>query len=158
MFYGLNNLFIAYEFIDMDLTKIIHNNKFSLSESVIKGLMLQFLSGLAELHKFQVIHRDIKPQNLLISKKGVLKIADFGFARFISSPGRKMTAGVVSDWYRPPEIFFGATYYGYSIDIWSAGCIFAEFLEKEPLFYGNGEKEILTKIFYLLGVPNVNLI
>lgn len=157
MFYGLNNLFIAYEFIDMDLTKIIHNNKFSLSESVIKGLMLQFLSGLAELHKFQVIHRDIKPQNLLISKKGVLKIADFGFARFISSPGRKMTAGVVSDWYRPPEIFFGATYYAYSIDIWSAGCIFAEFLEKEPLFYGNGEKEILTKIFYLLGVPNVNL-
>ena len=157
MFYSLDSLFIAYEFIDMDLSKIIHDSKFQISENIIKGFMMQFLSGLAELHKFQVLHRDIKPQNLLISKKGILKIADFGLARIIASPGRKMTAGVVSDWYRPPEIFFGANYYSYSIDIWSAGCIFAEFLIKEPIFWGNGEKEILSKIFYLLGVPNVIL-
>lgn len=156
MFYGLNSLFIAYEFLDMDLSKIIHDPKYtSISEDIVKGFMLQFLKGLAELHKFQVLHRDIKPQNLLVSKKGVLKIADFGLARFIASPGRKMTKGVVSDWYRPPEIFFGASYYSFAIDIWSAGCIFAEFLIREPIFYGNGEKEILTKIFYLLGTPNV---
>jgi len=155
MFYSLDNLFIAYEFLDKDLSKIILDQKYQLTEAIIKGFMLQFLTGLAELHKFQVLHRDIKPQNLLVSKKGVLKIADFGLARIIASPGRKMTIGVVSDWYRPPEIFFGSTYYSYSIDIWSAGCIFAEFLIREPIFWGNGEKEILSKIFYLLGVPNV---
>lgn len=157
MFYGLNSLFIAYEFIDMDLTKILQHPKYCYDESIAKGLLLQFLSGLAKLHEYQVIHRDIKPENLLISRKGNLKIADFGFARFIASPNREMTAGVVSDWYRPPEIFFGSTYYSYSVDIWSAGCIFAEFFQKEPLFRGNGEIEILEKIFFLLGVPNVFL-
>jgi serine/threonine protein kinase len=154
-FYSTNNLFIAYEFGDNDISKIIHNKNISLPENIVKSLMYQFLSGLAEIHRFNVIHRDLKPQNLLISRKGVLKVADFGFARFIASPGREMTTGVVTEWYRPPEIFFGAQYYSYSIDIWSAGCIFAEFLQKEPLFYGNGEKEILTKMFYLLGVPDV---
>jgi serine/threonine protein kinase len=155
MFYGSGNFFIAYEYIDRDLSHIIQNKELFLSESIIKGLMKQFLYGLAEIHRFNVIHRDLKPQNLLISKKGILKIADFGFARFISSPGREMTTGVISDWYRPPEIFFGASYYSYSIDIWSVGCIFAEFLQRQPLFYGTGEKEILTKIIYLLGIPTV---
>lgn len=154
MFYGSGNLFIAYEYIDRDLSHIIQNKNIPLTDNIVKGLMKQFLSGLAEIHRFSVIHRDLKPQNLLISKKGVLKIADFGFARFIASPGREMTTGVISDWYRPPEIFFGASFYSYSIDIWSAGCIFAEFLQKFPLFYGVGEKEILTQIFFLLGVPN----
>jgi len=155
MFYGSGNLFIAYEYIDRDLSHIIQNKDLPLSESVIKGLIKQFLNGLTEIHKFNVIHRDLKPQNLLISKGGVIKIADFGLARFIASPGREMTTGVISNWYRPPEIFFGASYYSYSVDIWSAGCIFAEFIQKFPLFYGQGEKDILTQIFYLLGVPNV---
>ena len=157
MFYGLNSLFIAYEYLDMDLTKIIHDNKYSYDEAITKGLMFQFLKGLAKLHENQVLHRDIKPENLLISKEGCLKIADFGFARFVASPNREMTAGVVSDWYRPPEIFFGSKFYSYSVDIWSAGCIFAEFFQKEPLFRGNGEIEILEKIFFLLGVPKVKL-
>jgi len=155
MFYGSGNLFIAYEFLDFDLSHILHNKNIPLTDSIVKGLMRQFLMGLEELHTFNVVHRDLKPQNLLISKKGYLKVADLGFARFVASPGREMTSGVISEWYRPPEIFFGAKYYSYSVDVWSAGCIFAEFLQKEPLFYGTGEKEILTKIFYLLGIPNV---
>ncbi len=148
-------MFIAYEYLNRDLSYVIQNKEIPLAENIIKGLMLQFLRGLAEIHRFNVIHRDLKPQNLLISKSGILKVADFGFARFIASPGREMTTGVISDWYRPPEIFFGAKYYSYAIDIWSAGCIFAEFLQKFPLFIGAGEKEILTQIFYLIGVPNV---
>ncbi len=156
MFYSPNNLFIAYEYIDSDLSQIIHNKDIPLPENIVKGLMLQFLKGLNQIHKFNVLHRDLKPQNLLINKHGILKIADFGFARFISSPGREMTTGIISEWYRPPEIFFGAQIYSYSVDIWSAGCIFGEFLQKEPMFYGMGEKDILTKIFYLLGVPNVD--
>jgi serine/threonine protein kinase len=158
MFYGAGNLFIAYEYLDRDLSHIIQSKDIPLTDNVIKGLMKQFLSGLAEIHRFNVIHRDLKPQNLLISKKGILKVADFGLARFISSPGREMTTGVISNWYRPPEIYFGASYYSYAIDIWSAGCIFAEFLQKFPLFYGQDEKEILTQVFYLLGVPNVRFL
>jgi len=159
MFYGANSLYLAYEYIDKDLSHIIYSKDIVMTEGGIKGLMKQFLNGLAEIHKYNVIHRDLKPQHLLLSKKGVLKIADFGFSRFIASPNRKMTVGVISNWYRPPEIFFGTQYYSYSIDIWSAGCIFAEFLMKSPIFYTphqdiRGEKEILTKIFYLLGVPN----
>ncbi len=156
MFYGGSNLFLAYEFIDYDVSDIIKDESIPLLQPVVKGLMLQFLRGLKELHKYNVVHRDLKPQNLLISRNGVLKIADFGFARFVASPGREMTTGVISEWYRPPEIFFGAKYYSYAIDIWSAGCIFAEFLLKQPLFYGNGERYILTSMFYLLGVPNVS--
>jgi cyclin-dependent kinase 7 len=159
MFYGPNNnLFIAYEFLDFDLSHIMQKKDITFTEDIIKGLMRQFLNGLDEIHKFNVIHRDLKPENLLLKRNGILKIADFGFARFIASPGREMTTGVISEWYRPPEIFFGAQYYSYSVDMWSVGCIFAEFLLKEPLFRGQGERDILTKIFYLLGVPNVLII
>lgn len=155
LFYGMKSLYIAYEYIDCELTKIIQplNNE-ELPESLIKGLMLQMLKGLAEIHRYNVLHRDIKPQNLLVNKDGVLKIADFGFARFIASPGREMTAGVISNWYRPPEIFFGAKYYSYGVDIWSTGCIFAEMIKRKPLFQGATEIDILTKIFSLLGIPN----
>jgi serine/threonine protein kinase len=116
------------------------------------------------MHNDGILHRDLKPQNLLVNNKGILKIADFGLARFISSPGREMTAGVISDWYRPPEIFFGAKLYSFSIDIWSAGCILGEMILKEPLFgykkispEDDSEIMILTKIFSLLGIPdNIN--
>lgn len=154
LFYGMTSLYVAYEYLDCELSKIIFNYEIDLNESYIKGLLLQMLRGLGEIHKYGVLHRDLKPQNLLVSKEGLLKIADFGFARFIASPGREMTAGVISDWYRPPEIFFGAKYYSYGVDIWSTGCIFAEMITKIPLFEGKNEIEILKKIFSLLGVPN----
>jgi len=120
--------------------------------------MKQILTGLVEIHKFNVIHRDLKPANILINNQGLLKIADFGMSRFISSPGRKMTKNLVTECYRPPEIFFGAKYYSFAVDIWSVGCIFAEFYLRKPLFV-NFEKEnqidILTSIFMLLGIPDV---
>ena len=145
LFYGMKSLYIAYEYLDCELSKIIYTpNNEELSESLIKGLLLHMLKGLAEIHRYGVLHRDMKPQNLLVDKNGILKIADFGFARFIASPGREMTAGVISDWYRPPEIFFGAKYYSYGVDIWSAGCIFAEMINRMPLFNGSSEIEILT--------------
>lgn len=151
-FYGMTCLFVAYEFLDCELSKFMYT--LNPEESIIKGLMYQFLNGLDCLKQYGVLHRDIKPQNILLKKDGTLKIADFGFARFICTPGRKMTQGVISDWYRPPEIFFGATYYSYSADIWSAGCILGEMLLGSPMFRGDGEINILTKIFSLLGVPN----
>jgi serine/threonine protein kinase len=72
-----------------------------------------------------VLHRDLKPQNLLITKNGELKLADFGLARAFGIPVRCYSAEVVTLWYRPPDVLFGAKLYSTSIDMWSAGCIFA---------------------------------
>jgi serine/threonine protein kinase len=152
-FYGIDSLYVQFEYVDCVLSKLI---KTKLSQADIKGIMLQILTGLAEIHKNGVLHRDLAPSNILINKKGVVKIADFGLSRFISSPDRKMTKGVVTKYYRAPEIFFLAVYYSFSIDIWSAGCILAEMLLCEILFQGKDEIEILTKIFTLLGVPDEN--
>jgi serine/threonine protein kinase len=152
IFYNINSLYVQYEYIDTELSHLIY--KMKLEPKHIKNLFYQFLLGLSEIHKNCILHRDLKPQNLLVNNKGILKIADFGLARFISSPGRTMTKNVISDWYRPPEIFFGAKLYSFSIDVWSAGCILGEMALREPLFADNSEIGILTKIFSLLGVPD----
>ncbi len=150
-----SNLLITYELLDMDLHKLIYNqNNLILSQGIIKALMKQILLGLAETHKHLVIHRDLKPQNILLNKNGLVKLADYGMARYIASYERGMTKNLVTNWYRPPEIFFGASNYSFSVDIWSAGCIFGEIILKEPLFASDGDIGILTKIFYLLGIPN----
>ena len=153
-FYGINSLYVQFEYVECVLSKLL--TKIKLSPADIKGIMLQILTGLAEIHRNGVLHRDLAPSNILINKKGVIKIADFGLSRFIASPDREMTTGVVTKYYRAPEIFFLAIHYSFSIDIWSAGCILAEMLLSEILFQGKDEIEILTKIFTLLGVPNEN--
>lgn len=153
--YSGKNLFIVYKFEDSDLSKVIGNKKISLNQSIIKGILLQILQGMSVVHKLGVLHRDIKPENILVDRTGVFKIADFGMSRFIGSPNSKMTQNVVTSWFRPPEIFFGAQFYSFAVDIWSIGCIFAEMLLREPLFAGNSEMEVMQKIFLLLGVPDV---
>ena len=161
-FYSINELFILYEYIDYDFITLNTKNYYKyLTESDTKNLMKQMLTGFNILHKNGILHRDIKPDNLMINKDGVLKIVDFGLARFITTPDKKMSQYVVSSYYRPPEIFFGAAFYSYSIDIWSIGCIFAELLLKDkPIFYSEQIGEgintigILLEIFKLLGVPN----
>ena len=158
-FYGINCLYVQFEYIDCVLSKLIKfnlkNEKF-LTEADIKGIMLQILTGLAEIHNNGILHRDLAPSNILINKNGIIKIADFGLSRFIASPDREMTKGVITKYYRAPEIFFEAKYYSFSIDIWSAGCILAEMILCDVLFRGNDEIEIMTNIFTLLGIPNEN--
>jgi len=77
-----------------------------------------------------VLHRDMKPNNLLIGADGQLKLADFGLARMFGSPGRNFTHQVFARWYRAPELLFGSKQYGSAVDIWAAGCIFAELLSR----------------------------
>ena len=83
-----------------------------------------------------MLHRDLKPQNLLINKDGILKIADFGLARTYGIPVKSLTSEVVTLWYRAPDILMGSETYTTSVDMWSIGCIFAELVNNKPLFMG----------------------
>ncbi|CAG7827280.1 unnamed protein product, partial [Allacma fusca] len=96
---------------------------------------------------------DMKPNNLLIDSKGVLKIGDFGLARYYGSPNRIYTHQVVTRWYRAPELLFGARNYGEGVDVWAVGCILAELLLRAPLFPGDSDLGQLSKIFEVLGTP-----
>ena len=156
MFYDINSLFVLKEYLDAVLSKLIfkYAKIIKISEADKKGIMKQILTGLVEIHKNGILHRDLAPSNILISKQGIVKISDFGLSRFIASPGRPMTKGVITKSYRPPEIFFDSKYYSFPIDIWSAGCILGEMLLEISLFGGDTDVEILKNIFNLLGTPN----
>ena len=100
------------------------------------------------------MHRDLKPQNLLIDTKGNIKLADFGLARAYGLPIKTYTHEVVTLWYRAPEILMGAKEYSTSVDLWSVGAIMVEMAQKKPLFPGDSEIDQLFKIFKLHGTPN----
>ncbi len=100
-----------------------------------------------------MLHRDLKPQNLLINKKGDLKLADFGLARAFGIPVRSYSNEVVTLWYRAPDVLMGSRQYSTSIDLWSAGCILAEMAIGRPLFCGNSTKDQVLRIFKYLGTP-----
>lgn len=123
-------------------------------EEVIKSFLYQLLKGVAYCHSKLVLHRDLKPQNLLISRRGQLKIADFGLARPFGAPVRSYSPDVVTLWYRSPDVLLGSKFYSTSIDMWSVGCIFAEMITGRPLASGNTVIEQLSSIQKVLGSPN----
>ncbi|MGH0133522.1 UNVERIFIED_CONTAM: hypothetical protein FKN15_052978 [Acipenser sinensis] len=99
-------------------------------------LLFQLLRGLSYIHRQRILHRDLKPQNLLISYLGELKLADFGLARAKSIPSQTYSSEVVTLWYRPPDVLLGATDYSTGLDMWGVGCIFIEMLQGSPAFPG----------------------
>ena len=96
--------------------------------------LYQLLNGIEKCHRHKVLHRDLKPQNLLINREGLLKLADFGLARAFGIPVKNFTHEVVTLWYRAPDILLGSKNYTTSVDIWSVGCIFAEIVTRKALF------------------------
>lgn len=144
---------LVFEYLDQDLYKYMRNTTGHLSALLVKSYLHQLLSGLAFCHSHRIMHRDLKPQNLLIDKKGNLKIADLGLARAVGVPLRTYTHEVVTLWYRAPEVLLGSRHYGFALDIWSIGCIFAEMIMKAPLFQGDSEIDQLFRIFQVLGTP-----
>ncbi len=148
-----SNVSLVMDFMDTDLEVIIKDSKVVLSPADIKAYTLQTLKGLEYLHANWILHRDLKPNNLLIDKNGVLKIGDFGLARFFGSPNRQYTHMVVTRWYRAPELLFGAKKYGTGVDIWAVGCILAELLVRVPFVAGESDLDQLTKIFQAMGTP-----
>ena len=147
-------LTLVFEFADMDLKQYMDSIGGGLEVATVKTLLLQLLKGLAHCHDRRVLHRDLKPPNLLISSVAhVLKIADFGLARTFGLPVRAYSSDVVTLWYRAPDILLGSSTYTTSIDIWSAGCIFAEMLTGSPLFAGTSPQDQLEAIFALVLPP-----
>lgn len=115
-------VYMVFEYMDHDLTGILSQTQFTFSNAHLKSLCHQMLAGLAYLHHKGVIHRDIKGSNILVNNRGELKLADFGLARFYHKRRQSdYTNRVITLWYRPPELLFGATVYGPEVDMWSAG-------------------------------------
>lgn len=102
------------------------------------------------IHSAGVIHRDLKPQNLLVNNNCDLKICDFGLAR---EQDHQMTGYVVTRYYRAPEVMLTWQQYSYAVDMWSVGCIFAEMLRGTPLFPGENHIHQFTIITQVLGNP-----
>jgi serine/threonine protein kinase len=148
-----NRLFLVFEFIDYDLKKYIDTVGGDIDPLLIKSYLYQLLLSIYYCHSRRILHRDLKPQNLLIDRKGILKLADFGLARAFGIPLRSYTHEVVTLWYRPPEILLGNKLYSTPVDIWAVGCIFAEIVTRRPLFPGDSEIDEIFKIFKILGTP-----
>eukprot|EP00112_Aurelia_sp_Birch-Aquarium-sp1_P007185 Seg1783.4 transcript_id=Seg1783.4/GoldUCD/mRNA.D3Y31 product="Cyclin-dependent-like kinase 5" protein_id=Seg1783.4/GoldUCD/D3Y31 len=149
-----SKLTIVFEYCDQDLKKYFDTCQGEIDPNIVKSFMFQLLRGLAFCHMNNILHRDLKPQNLLINKNGELKLADFGLARAFGIPVRCFSAEVVTLWYRPPDVLMGAKMYTTSIDIWSAGCIFAEMANGgRPIFPGSDVDDQLKRIFRLRGSP-----
>lgn len=151
-----NKLMLVFEYMDKDLKKYMdaRGDRGQLDTPTIKRFMQDLLRGTAFCHENRVLHRDLKPQNLLINTRGQLKLADFGLARAFGIPVNTFSNEVVTLWYRAPDVLLGSRTYNTSIDIWSAGCIMAEMYTGRPLFPGTTNEDQLQKIFRLMGTPS----
>ncbi|EPX72375.1 transcription factor TFIIH associated cyclin-dependent protein kinase Mcs6 [Schizosaccharomyces osmophilus] len=147
-----SNLNIILEFLDSDLEMLIKDKFIVFQPAHIKAWMLMLLRGLHHIHSRFILHRDLKPNNLLISSDGVLKLADFGLSRDYGMPNH-MSHQVITRWYRPPELFMGCRSYGTGVDMWSVGCIFAELMLRTPYLPGETDLDQLSVIFRALGSP-----
>ncbi|CAF1589523.1 unnamed protein product [Adineta ricciae] len=152
-----NEIYLIFEYMNIDLYQYMLRHSRPLSDIQAKVYFYQLLNGLDFCHTNKIFHRDLKPQNLLLDTNGTLKIADFGLARDATIPNRAYSKDIVTLWYRPPEILLGSDVYSSAVDIWSAGCIFAEMLRTAPLFKGDCEISQLFCIFHILGTPNEKL-
>ncbi|CAI7601302.1 protein kinase [Penicillium manginii] len=168
-----HKLYLVFEYLDLDLKKYMEALPVSeggrgkslpdgstmaaslgLGEDMVKKFMAQLVEGVRYCHSHRILHRDLKPQNLLIDRDGNLKLADFGLARAFGVPLRTYTHEVVTLWYRSPEILLGGRQYSTGVDMWSVGAIFAEMCTRKPLFPGDSEIDEIFKIFRILGTPD----
>lgn len=149
-----DSVYLVMDFVDHDLKTLLEDITEPFLPSETKTLMLQICSATDYLHSNWILHRDLKTSNILMNNRGEIKLADFGMARYTGNPAPKLTQLVVTLWYRAPELLLGAEEYGFEIDIWSIGCVFAELITREPVFQGKNEVSQLSEIFNLLGMPS----
>ncbi|KOS39467.1 hypothetical protein ACN38_g9706 [Penicillium nordicum] len=151
--YTGDKLVIVAEYMEKDLRRFMDDQGGALDLPTVKFFTSEMLRGIAYCHEKSVLHRDLKPQNLLIGRDGRLKLADFGLARTFNLPAGTFANDVVTLWYRPPDVLLGSCSYTTCLDIWSAGCIIAEMYTGDPLFLGNNDNDQVLKIFQVMGTP-----
>jgi len=128
--HGDKKLHLIFEYLDFDLKKYLDQLNGPVNPQLVKSYLYQMLDGIAYCHSKRILHRDLKPQNLLIDKFGKIKLADFGLARAFGIPIKTLTHEILTLWYRAPEILLGQKEYSTPVDIWSVGCIFYEMAHK----------------------------
>ncbi|KAG5447126.1 Cyclin-dependent kinase 16 [Clonorchis sinensis] len=151
--YAPNSLTLVFEYVEQDLRNYMAAHKNRLPMDTVKSFMCQIFRALAFCHERRILHRDLKPQNLLITKNRELKLADFGLARAKSIPTKTYSNEVATLWYRPPDVLLGDRNYSGHIDIWGAGCIFYEMVTGRTPFPGDSKENQIFVIFKKLGIP-----
>ncbi|EDV26468.1 uncharacterized protein TRIADDRAFT_50028 [Trichoplax adhaerens] len=147
-------LTFVFEYVTTDLSQYLNLHPGGLNMKNVKLFLYQLLRGLSYCHQRRILHRDIKPQNILVSEIGEIKLADFGLARAKSVPSKTYSPDVVTLWYRPPDVLLGSTNYSTSLDIWGVGCIFTEMVSGIATFPGvRNISDQLDKIWHKLGTP-----
>lgn len=151
------DLYLAFEFMETDLHAVIRAR---ILEDVHKQYIIyQLLKTLKYLHSAEILHRDMKPSNLLLNSDCLMKVADFGLARSILMLEKEqvskpvLTDYIATRWYRAPEILLGSTKYTKGVDMWSVGCILGELILEKPIFPGNSTMNQLERIIAVLGRP-----
>ena len=154
LIHGEKKLYLVFEYMDHDLKKFLDINNGPLTPELVKSYLFQILIAINFCHSKRILHRDLKPQNLLIDKDGIIKVADFGLARSFGIPIKTLTHEILTLWYRAPEILLGQKEYSTPVDMWSIGLIFYEMAHRKPLFAGDCEIDQIFKIFQMFGTPN----
>uniref|UniRef100_A0A250XYX8 cyclin-dependent kinase n=1 Tax=Castor canadensis TaxID=51338 RepID=A0A250XYX8_CASCN len=144
-------LHLVFEYCDHTVLHELDRYPRGVPEHLVKSITWQTLQAVNFCHKHNCIHRDVKPENILISKHSVIKLCDFGFARLLTGPSDYYTDYVATRWYRAPELLVGDTKYGPSVDVWAVGCVFAELLTGQPLWPGKSDVDQLYLIIRTLG-------
>eukprot|EP01068_Selenidium_serpulae_P008017 Selendium_serpulae@DN4871_c0_g1_i1.p1 len=150
-----SRVYMIIELAELDLKKYLKEKNRGIPLDVVRTIMKQVFSGLSWCHGCNILHRDLKPQNILMNRDHSVKLADFGLARAGLAPGKTLTHEVITLWYRPPELLLGGCKYTESVDMWAAGCVLAELLEGRPIFQGDSEIDTLFRMFTILGTPTV---
>ena len=152
-----DKVFMVMELMECDLKEAMkRTGSGPFTQSELKGMLHQILSGINHIHSKWLLHRDLKTSNILVHRSGRIAICDFGLARKYQHPLKALTQMVITLWYRPPELLFGESVYGPEVDMWSIGCIMGELITKDAILQGQGEIDQIDQIFRLLGGPTTD--